>query len=105
MAVNGQSYTTTYAYAYDSQSRIDRLTYPASGLVLKHVYNANGFLTELRNNADNSPFWTLVAMDAKGDVDPTAVWQRRVDRATIRSRDQLPATYPVELQRRDGAGI
>lgn len=66
MAVNGQSYTTTYAY--DSQSRIDRLTYPASGLVLKHVYNAYGFLTELRNNADNSPFWTLLAMDAKGDM-------------------------------------
>lgn len=65
--VNGQTYTTTYTY--DNQSRIDRLTYPASGLVLKHVYNAYGYLTELQNAGNNnSPYWTLVAMDAKGDV-------------------------------------
>jgi RHS repeat-associated protein len=66
LGVNSQTYTTSYTY--DSQSRIDRLTYPASGLVLKHVYNAYGYLSELRNNADNSLFWRVVTIDAKGDV-------------------------------------
>ncbi|QHV95638.1 RHS repeat-associated core domain-containing protein [Spirosoma endbachense] len=66
LGVNGQVYTTTYSY--DSQSRIDQLTYPASGLVLRHVYNTYGYLTELRNDANNGLFWKVLAMDAKGDV-------------------------------------
>lgn len=66
LGVNGQTYTTTYTY--DSQSRIDRLTYPASGLVLRHVYNTYGYLAELRNDANNSLFWKVLTMDAKGDL-------------------------------------
>ncbi|GAB3222585.1 RHS repeat-associated core domain-containing protein [Spirosoma arcticum] len=66
LTVNGQNYAT--AYVYDSQSRVERVTYPSSGLVLKHVYNAYGHLSELRNNADNSLFWKVITMDAKSDV-------------------------------------
>lgn len=66
VTVNGQTYTT--AYTYDAQSRINTLSYPASGLVLKHIYNTYGFLTELHNNANNALFWRLDSLDAKGNV-------------------------------------
>jgi RHS repeat-associated protein len=66
VTVNGQTYTTTTTY--DNQSRISTLSYPASGLVLKHVYNQWGFLTELRNNSNNALFWRLDSLDAKGNI-------------------------------------
>jgi RHS repeat-associated protein len=66
VTVNGQTYTTTTTY--DSQSRISTLSYPAFGLVLKHVYNQWGFLTELRNNSNNALFWRLDSLDAKGNI-------------------------------------
>ncbi|WP_337040268.1 SpvB/TcaC N-terminal domain-containing protein [Emticicia sp. 17c] len=64
--VNGQTYTT--GYTYDAQSRLNTLSYPASGLVIKNVYNAYGYLSELRNNADNSLFWKISTMDASGNI-------------------------------------
>lgn len=71
LMVNGQPYSTSYAY--DTESRLLTLKYPALSLTLRHVYNAWGFLSELRNNAlqDSDPqslFWKVVRMDAKGDV-------------------------------------
>ena len=66
VTVNGQTYTTSNTY--DAQGRPNTLSYPASGLVLKNVYNAYGYLSELRNNADNSLFWRLNTMDAKGNI-------------------------------------
>ncbi|MBB3840724.1 RHS repeat-associated protein [Runella defluvii] len=66
VTVNGQTYTTSNTY--DAQGRPNTLSYPATGLVLKNVYNAYGYLSELRNNADNSLFWRVNAMDAKGNI-------------------------------------
>lgn len=66
VTVNGQTYTTSYTY--DTQGRPNTLSYPATGLVLKNVYNAYGYLSELRNNANNSLFWRLNTMDAKGNI-------------------------------------
>lgn len=66
LGVNSLTYTT--AYTYDSQSRVDKITYPASGLVLRHEYNAYGYLVKLWKDTDNVPFWQVVTMDAKGDV-------------------------------------
>ncbi|MES2520911.1 MAG: SpvB/TcaC N-terminal domain-containing protein [Bacteroidota bacterium] len=66
VTVNGQTYTTSDTY--DAQGRLNTLSYPASGLVLKNLYNAYGYLSELRNNADNSLFWKLNTMDARGNV-------------------------------------
>ncbi len=66
VTVNGQTYTTSNTY--DAQGRPNTLSYPATGLVLRNVYNAYGYLSELRNNADNSLFWRLNTMDAKGNV-------------------------------------
>lgn len=66
VTVNSQTYTTSTTY--DTQSRINTLSYPASGLVLKHVYNTYGFLIELRNNANNALFWRLDSLDAKGNI-------------------------------------
>jgi RHS repeat-associated protein len=65
-AVNSQTYIT--AYTYDAQGRLNTLSYPATGLVLKNVYNNYGFLSELQNNADQSLFWRLNTMDAKGNI-------------------------------------
>ncbi len=66
VTVNSQSFTTTYTY--DAKGRLNTLSYPASGLVLRNVYNTYGYLYELRNNANNGLFWRLNTMDAKGNI-------------------------------------
>lgn len=65
LRVENTDYTTRYAY--DGQGRPLTLTYP-SGLVMKYVYNAQGYLAELRNNANNALFWKITEMDALGNV-------------------------------------
>ncbi|MBB5282929.1 RHS repeat-associated protein [Rhabdobacter roseus] len=63
--IDGQTYTSTYAY--DSQGRVQELTYP-TGLKVKYVYNAHGFLSELRHGITNALFWQRTATDARGNT-------------------------------------
>lgn len=65
LRVENIDYTTRYTY--DVQGRPLTLTYP-SGLVMKYIYNAQGYLSELRNNATNALFWKVTEMDAPGNV-------------------------------------
>ncbi|WP_428309768.1 FG-GAP-like repeat-containing protein [Hydrocarboniphaga sp.] len=55
-------------YAYDSKNRLDVLTYP-SGLILQHLYNANGALSELRQSSASGPlYWRADSWDEWGKV-------------------------------------
>ncbi len=56
----GYSYTTTY----DSDGRIDTVTYPSS-FVAKYVYNASGYLSQIKDNASGTAYWTANARDAE----------------------------------------
>lgn len=54
--------------AYDSAGRIFTQAYP-SNFSVKHVYNALGYLAEIRrNNSANVLYWQLNAMDAEGHI-------------------------------------
>jgi RHS repeat-associated protein len=58
---------------YDSTGRVLTQTYPASasyptGFAVKNVYNANGYLIEVRNAASNALLWQANAMDAAGHL-------------------------------------
>lgn len=50
---------------YDVFGRASQQTYP-NGLAVKTVYNAYGYVTEVRNAATNALYWQLNAMDAEG---------------------------------------
>lgn len=50
---------------YDAAGRVEQTYYP-SGLVIKNVYNALGYLAEVRKGQDNALFWQQNAMDAEG---------------------------------------
>ncbi len=65
---SGQTNTYTTAYTYDNQSRIYTLSYPTSGLVLRHIYNQWGYLSELRNHTNGNLFWKVDSMDARGNI-------------------------------------
>lgn len=58
---DGTNYTFTYAY--NNQGTIDTLTYPVSTsgyqFVLKNVYDAYGFLNQVKDNAAGTVFWSL----------------------------------------------
>lgn len=60
---------TTYnvSKTYDAYGRVSVLTYP-TGVAVKNVYNAYGYLAEVRNNASNALFWKGNAKDADGHV-------------------------------------
>ncbi|RDB04390.1 SpvB/TcaC N-terminal domain-containing protein [Runella aurantiaca] len=63
--IDGLTYTTNYAY--DAQGRMQQLTYP-TGLKLKYVYNAHGYLSELRNGTTDAVFWKQNSADAAGHL-------------------------------------
>jgi RHS repeat-associated protein len=58
---NGTNYAFTYAY--NNLGTIDTLTYPVSTsgyqFVLKNVYDAYGFLNQVKDNAAGTVFWSL----------------------------------------------
>src|SRR5207248_4489903 len=52
-----------FTYAYNNQGTVDTLTYPVSTsgyqFVLKNVYDAYGYLNQVKDNAAGTVFWTL----------------------------------------------
>lgn len=53
--------------AYDVYGRISKITYP-TGFAVIHIYNAYGYLAEVRNSANNALLWKANAKDAQGHV-------------------------------------
>jgi len=53
--------------SYDAHGRVATQSYP-SGLVVKYVYTALGYLKEVRNNASNALYWRADAYDAEGHL-------------------------------------
>lgn len=63
------SKTYTTSYTYNPLGQLQTVNYPAAGLVLKNVYNSNGFLSELRNgDASDALFWKVLTTDAAGAI-------------------------------------
>ena len=62
LAIGGHNYI--YTRAYNTDNRIDTLTYP-SGLVVKYVYTQLGYLQQLKDNATGTVLWTANARDAE----------------------------------------
>jgi RHS repeat-associated protein len=62
----------TYAidHAYDTLSRLEVMTYPGPNnrLQVKHVYNAYGYPTELRDNSSNALYRRIGELDQHGNV-------------------------------------
>jgi RHS repeat-associated protein len=52
---------------FDSNGRIATQSYP-NGLVVKYVYTALGYLSEVRDNASNALYWQGNALDAEGHL-------------------------------------
>lgn len=63
--VGGTSYITETSY--DAASRIAAITYP-SGVAMRNVYAASGFLAEIRDDAAGTAYWTALEADARGNV-------------------------------------
>lgn len=61
------SQTFTESYQYDSLGRVSQVTYP-SGFAIKNVYNANGYLFQVKNASSNKLYWTASKLNAKDEV-------------------------------------
>ncbi len=63
ITVSGTPYT--YTATYNSDGRVDTVTYP-SGLVLKYVYvGTYGYLSQVKDNATGTAYWTANTRDAE----------------------------------------
>src|SRR5258706_6224217 len=58
----------TMMTSYDTSGRPSVLAYP-SGFAVKQVYNATGWLSEVRDNATNALYWRANTMTAAGITD------------------------------------
>jgi len=79
-----------YNTTYDTVGRIDTLTYP-TGVGYRKVYNAYGYMSEVRNKADNTLFWRLDARNAAGQITQETLGNGLVTRRTYK-----PATGYVD---------
>jgi len=52
---------------YDGLGRVEYLQYP-TGFLVRQVYNAQGYLAEIRKATDNSLLWRADAMSAEGQM-------------------------------------
>jgi RHS repeat-associated protein len=57
----------TSALTFDANGRVATQTYP-TGLTVKYVYTALGYLKEVRNNASDALYWRADTMDAQGHL-------------------------------------
>lgn len=66
--VNGSSYVIDSTY--DNLNRVQNVTYPGAShrLSIKNIYNSYGFLTQVQNAANSNNYYTLNAVDARGNV-------------------------------------
>ena len=68
VTVGGERFTGSRTY--DSAGRIATLTYPKSGLVVRHEYTATGYLEKVRKNAScGTVYWTAQTVNAEGQVE------------------------------------
>lgn len=62
----------TSSWTYDAAGRIDTVTYPQSSagvaLTTKYVYNANGYLSQIKNNGSNALYWQQNSKNADGNI-------------------------------------
>jgi RHS repeat-associated protein len=85
-SISGITYTTSYTY--DAYSRLLTLTYPITGFKIYHVYNAYGYLTEIRKDtATGLRYWKADSFDAhsrltKETLGNSLISQRAYDHRT-----------------------
>lgn len=66
-----QNVAYSYSTTYDNYSRPDEITYPAvagTALTVKHNYNSIGFLTDIRNAANDDLYYEVEAMNPRGQI-------------------------------------
>lgn len=71
--VIGNKTFSTYT-TYDKFNRVDKITYPSSisssgNFAVNHVYNSNGYLSEVKNNQSNQVYWKAKTMNARGQME------------------------------------
>ncbi|MDD4192015.1 MAG: hypothetical protein PHI28_11830, partial [Mangrovibacterium sp.] len=63
--IQGVRYVT--GHTYDSYGRENQLTYP-SGFAVRHVYDTNGYLAEIRRVSDSQVLWVAQEANARGQL-------------------------------------
>lgn len=59
--------THTVSYEYNANGDVTKTTYP-SGFETKHAYDSNGFLSTIKNGAENVTLYTSTAMNGLGQI-------------------------------------
>jgi len=86
--VNNVNYTVFTTY--DNFNRIDTVTYP-DGFATKNIYNANHYLSEVRNFNTGITYWRADSLDAEGRVT-----QESLGNGLVTTRQFNPATGTVD---------
>ncbi len=68
VTIGGERFTGSRTY--DAAGRVSTVTYPRSGLVVRHEYTATGYLSKVRKNAScGTVYWTAEDVNADGQVE------------------------------------
>ena len=68
VTIGGERFTGSRTY--DSAGRVSTVTYPKSGLVVRHEYTATGYLEKVRKDGScGTVYWTAEEVNAEGQVE------------------------------------
>ena len=68
VTIGGERFTGRRTY--DSAGRVSTVTYPKSGLVVRHEYTATGYLEKVRKDGScGTVYWTAEEVNAEGQVE------------------------------------
>ena len=68
VTIGGERFTGSRTY--DAAGRVSTVTYPRSGLVVRHEYTATGYLSKVRKNAScGTVYWTAQEVNASGQIE------------------------------------
>jgi RHS repeat-associated protein len=96
VTIGSETFTSTVTYSATT-GRTELLTYPSHGpgvFVLKHVYNARGYLAEVRNNADNALIWRADTLSPSARVRTETLGN---ERTTTRGYDEVDRLKNVSV--------
>lgn len=93
---SGGTQTLTRDFSYDSAGRLDVATYPGgaanANFAIKNVYNANGYLEKVVNNATQTlAYWTANTINAIGAITQETAGNGLVTMRTIDNLGRLTA--------------
>jgi RHS repeat-associated protein len=101
---SGANSTYVSKLTYDSNGRVDQQVWP-TGLGVRHIYNTDGVLLEMRNAATSALYWQRVENNARGQIVRSVTGNGLTQRTTWQPETGLATAMQVGTSSASGSVV